>query len=127
MCVTENAYSEGFRAVSWNGLQQRYLTAVPWSASPCTTATRVLPTQLLFVLLLLASSNSDAAAPGWVGDLSPGAKRMTETLSTENTTHCLGAEMPALFHVELLAYPLTPAMPRRGLNPVVPALSLTQV
>lgn len=102
MCVTENAYSEGFRAVSWNGLQQRYLTAVSRSASPCTTAIRVLPTQLLFVLPLLASSSSDAAAPGWVGDLSPGAKWMAET-STENTIHCLRAEMPALFHVELLA------------------------
>lgn len=43
----------------------------------------------------------------WVGDLSLGAKWMTK-MKAENTIHCLGPEMPALFHVELLPYRYNP-------------------
>lgn len=50
---------------------------------------------------------------GRVGDLSLGAKCMTE-MNTENTIHCLPPEMPALFRAELLAYRYNPfsAAPR---------------
>lgn len=52
----------------------------------------------------------------WVGDLSLGAKWMTK-MKAENTIHCLGPEMPALFHVELLPYRYNPFPAAHGFQP----------
>lgn len=83
--------------------------AIKQSTFPSMTAAQFLPTQLLFVLLLLAGQNRDTAVHGWVGDLSLNAKWMTK-MNTENTIHCRLSEIPALFHVELWLISITPSM-----------------
>lgn len=62
----------------------------------------------------------------WVGDLSLGANCRAE-MNTENTIHCLGPEMAALFHVELLAYPYNPFPAEPGFLHCAPALALSQI
>lgn len=91
----------------------RAVSQSPW---PSLIAAPFLPTQLLFVLLLLAGQDRDAAVHDWVGDLSLGAKWMTK-MKAENTIHCLGPEMPALFHVELLPYRYNPFPAAHGFQP----------
>lgn len=91
-------------------------------------AAPILQTQLLFVLLLPAGQNRDAAVHDWVGDLSLGAKWMTE-MKAANTIHCLGPEMAALFHVELLPYPYNPfpAAHTPWISAGLPPLAVSQV
>lgn len=66
------------------------------STFPLISAIPFLPSQLLFVLCLLACLDRDAASCDSMNDLSLAAKRMTKK-NAENTCHCFAMAMPTLF------------------------------